>query len=255
MTKRVTIFLITAIILAGAGIVLARLWTGPGTLSQSPTPLHHEAKDQTAAVAKAPGSGHSAHETGTANESTPGAAKAIEGLPLLQQPAVEQRQQDNKDQKQPVPALSPAAESREKEEKDDIATLKSLKEKEVCVFISDKIKLGANIKKYVKTSILLGYKACPLIKCAVLGGGKLDEVVAGAVEAGAAHDVISKCCMEAGVSGGELAKTFAAMGSPELCFVNPEGLGYSPPGEELIPIDPTVLDRRTGGSPVSPSSF
>ncbi len=116
---------------------------------------------------------------------------------------------------------------------------------EVCRLIKDNISRGVDAKSVTKTNIQLGHNACYVIKCAIDGGGLLRMVITGAMEAGTTSDVITKCCVYAGAEPGMIAQILQSEG---------EGLGYSPPADELIPMAPAprgTTPRRF----ISPSSF
>jgi hypothetical protein len=117
--------------------------------------------------------------------------------------------------------------------------------KEACDLIKDNLKRGVDAKAVTKTNIQLGQNVCYVIKCAIDGGGELSAVIAGAVEAGSTADVVTKCCMDAGADPAKIARIFQNLG---------EGLGYSPPEGELVPMTPVMIQTPAGRS-ISPSAF
>ncbi|MDA8239683.1 MAG: hypothetical protein M0Z67_04830 [Nitrospiraceae bacterium] len=120
------------------------------------------------------------------------------------------------------------------------------KEKEVCGLIKDNLQRGVGAKAVTKTNIRLGNEVCYVVRCAIDGGGELKLIIAGAVEAGATPDVVSKCCVEAGAEPAKIAEVLQGMG---------EGLGYSLPGDQFVPMDTATVGRNAGTRFVSPSSF
>ncbi len=116
---------------------------------------------------------------------------------------------------------------------------------ETCRLIKDNISRGVDAKSVTKTNIQLGRNACYVIKCAIEGGGSLRSVIAGAMEAGTTADVVTKCCVDAGAEPGMIAQILQSEG---------EGLGYSPPGDEMIPMAPAPRGISAGRF-ISPSSF
>ncbi len=117
--------------------------------------------------------------------------------------------------------------------------------KEVCNLIKDNLKRGVDAKAVTKTNIQLGQNVCYVIRCAIEGGGELRPVIMGAMEAGSTSDVVSKCCVDAGAQPGDIAQILQGAG---------EGLGYSPPGDEMIPMSAVSVGAPAGRS-ISPSSF
>jgi hypothetical protein len=117
---------------------------------------------------------------------------------------------------------------------------------EVCSLIKDNLQRGVDAKAVTKTNIRLGNEVCYVVKCAIDGGGELKLIVAGAVEAGSTPDVVSRCCVDAGADPAKIAEVLQGMG---------QGLGYSLPGEQLVPMDASVVGSNTGTRLVSPSSF
>lgn len=125
----------------------------------------------------------------------------------------------------------------------------------VCSVIKASVQKGDEIKKIVKTGIEMGYNACYVVKCAISGGGDLNQIIAGAVEAGATPDVVSRCAIDAGAEATEVVRSLVRAGTTSLCYFQPvSGLGYSPPPDELVPMDPAPKGN-TAGSFLSPSSF
>ncbi len=131
------------------------------------------------------------------------------------------------------------------ESQKDILSGKDSGSKEVCVLIKDNLKRGVDAKAVTKTNIQLGHNVCYVVKCAIEGGGELKLIITGALEAGSTSDVVSKCCVDAGAEPGMIAQILESVG---------EGLGYSPLGDEMIPMDPVSTGTK-GGSSISPSSF
>jgi hypothetical protein len=131
------------------------------------------------------------------------------------------------------------------ESPNDILSAKGSGDKEVCVLIKDNLKRGVDAKAVTKTNIQLGHNVCYVVKCAIEGGGELKLIITGALEAGSTSDVVTRCCVDAGAEPGMIAQILQSVG---------EGLGYSPPGDEMIPMDP-ALRGTTGGRSISPSSF
>ncbi len=117
--------------------------------------------------------------------------------------------------------------------------------KEVCSLIKDNIKRGVDEKAVTKTNIQLGHNVCYVVKCAIDGGGDLKLIIAGAVEAGVTSDVVTKCGVEAGADPLIVAQILQNLG---------EGLGYSQPGDEFVPMAPAP-SGNTAGRFVSPSHF
>ncbi len=116
---------------------------------------------------------------------------------------------------------------------------------EVCSLIKDNLKRGVDAKAVIKTNIQLGNNVCYVVKCAIDGGGELELIIAGAMEAGSTPDVVTKCCVDAGADPALIAQIFRNLG---------EGLGYSPLGDEMVPMDQAKTGSPTGRS-ISPSSF
>ncbi len=125
----------------------------------------------------------------------------------------------------------------------------------VCSVIKASVQKGDEIKKIVKTGIEMGYNACYVVKCAISGGGDLNQIIAGAVEAGATPDVVSRCAIDAGAEATEVVRCLVLAGTTSLCYFQPvSGLGYSPPADELVPMD-SAPRGNTAGRSISPSSF
>jgi hypothetical protein len=122
---------------------------------------------------------------------------------------------------------------------------KDAREKELCTLIKDNLKRGVDAKSVTKTNVQLGHSVCHVIRCAIDGGGELRLIITGAVEAGSTPDVVTRCCVDAGAEPGTIAKILQSLG---------EGLGYSPPGDELVPVDP-VPTGTAAGRFISPSAF
>jgi hypothetical protein len=95
------------------------------------------------------------------------------------------------------------------------------KEKQICEVISDRINVGKEADKIVKTSIQMGYKPCLVIGCSLDAGAKLEDVITGAMAAGVPSDVVSKCAVSAGADAGAVGAALSAA-SPQMCFVIPE---------------------------------
>jgi len=141
-------------------------------------------------------------------------------------------------------AFSPGSALAQESQK-DIFFGKDSGNKEVCVLIKDNLKRGVDAKSVTKTNIQLGNNVCFVIKCAIDGGGELRLIITGAIEAGSTADVVTKCSVDAGADPGTIAQILQSVG---------EGLGYSPPGDEMVPMDPAPRGTTTGRF-ISPSAF
>jgi hypothetical protein len=128
----------------------------------------------------------------------------------------------------------------------DIPLAKKGEGNEVCNLIKDNLQRGVDAKAVTKTNIKLGNEVCYVIKCAIDGGGDLRLVITGAVEAGSTPDVVSRCSVDAGADPARVAGVLQSLG---------EGLGYSSPADNFVPMDTRTVGTTTGTTFVSPSSF
>jgi hypothetical protein len=124
----------------------------------------------------------------------------------------------------------------------------------ICGAVQATIKEGTGARDVVKTAVELGHSACLVVKCALHSGGSLEEVIGGAIEAGATSDVVSRCALDAGAEAKEVDRSLLRAGL-SLCYIEPEGLGYSPPGD--TPLDPPLPPPIPPPGPpsISNSSF
>jgi len=130
------------------------------------------------------------------------------------------------------------------------------RERDTCSAVKRGLRAGMNAKDIVQTGIKLGHSACLVIKCAIEGGGDTKEIITGAVEAGATPDVVSRCAVDAGADPQEVAESIMFAAEAGLCYYDPEGLGYSAPGEAgLTPTEITFPGGDPEGGFISPYTF
>lgn len=122
----------------------------------------------------------------------------------------------------------------------------------ICSAVKSTINEGMNTRDVVRTAIELGNSPCLVVKCAVYAGGDLKQIISGAIESGATSDVVSRCAIDAGANAGEVSASLMGAGV-SLCYFEPEGLPYTPPGDNPTPFDP--IPKPNPDPPISQSGF
>jgi hypothetical protein len=125
-------------------------------------------------------------------------------------------------------------------------------QRNICGAVKTTIEQGMNNRDVVRTAIELGNSPCLVVKCAIYGGGDLKQIISGAMEAGATSDVVSRCAIDAGANSREVSASLLQAGI-SLCYFEPEGLPYTPPGDNPAPLDP--IPKPNPDPPISPSTF
>lgn len=125
-------------------------------------------------------------------------------------------------------------------------------QRHICSAVKNTIEEGMSSLDVVRTAIELGNSPCLIVKCAIYGGGDLKQIIEGAIQAGATSDVVSRCAIDAGADSREVSAALKQTGL-SLCYFEPEGLPYTPPGDNPPPFQPVPTPNPN--PPISPSTF